>query len=1022
MVSAALLAGVAVGSGGCALERSGTLEQSCASDADCDDGDPCAVEACTQEGVCVVAKSEPDGPSAKLETPDDCCQVSCKDGKSDFRPAPDDHPAQSGCRVFSCSLESCAAPTAEDLVGGEPCKTDMGQPGTCGEKGCEPLKCETDAQCDDDDECTEDSCDTATGVCAPAKPLDFTLPNQEVGDCRLLVCQAGKKENVEDNTDYLPCFTCMAGTPVALPEGSVCDGEDGDPDDEYCTATQACVDCLVLDHCDSEVAALKSQLGLQDADAFCYTNTGAPKPGVCNKADGSCGIEFQTAGQPLPLASQKAGDCHLLTCDGQGGVSNAVDDSDLPDDVNECTFDYCTNGVPTNPGKPNTTVCGDVANGTYCNGAGLCGCGLNSHCNKLDTFCKDYSCNVAMAVCIPANVNENVDVPGMPPAHNCERVVCKSGLPTVVAEPITTVCRAATDTCDQAENCGGAGAPCPNDGVKPFTTICRLASGVCDVTEFCDGSTKACPSDQVQPTTVVCRLSAGVCDVAENCNGTAKTCPADAKLPSTTVCRMQMGVCDVAENCTGTSNNCPADAVASTATVCRPAVDVCDKTDNCDGVAKSCPADAKEPSTKECRAKTGVCDVAENCTGSSDACPADAVEPTTTVCRAAVDVCDVADKCDGAGKACPADLKAPSTYVCRPAVAGGCDIDEKCDGVADACPADVVEPPTKVCRASAGACDLEEKCTGSSNTCPSDAKSTAVCRASAGVCDPAESCNGTANDCPADAKSTAVCRASAGVCDPAESCDGASNDCPSDAKSTAVCRAKADVCDVAESCNGTSNDCPTDAFEPSTTVCRASAGACDLEEKCTGSSASCPADAKSTAVCRAKAGDCDVAESCNGTANDCPADGFIGMGLNSSPVATCGLTGPGGCCTGAGATTCSTSNCNNGQQCDHDGDCLSASYCSGGTTCAAKKANGETCTGGNECTSGNCTDGVCCMTSSCAICLSCNLNGMGTCSNVDAATADTSSGGPQCTGSTGCTPAAMQSCKCDGNGACTSQS
>lgn len=149
----------------------------------------------------------------------------------------------------------------------------------------------------------------------------------------------------------------------------------------------------------------------------------------------------------------------------------------------------------------------------------------------------------------------------------------------------------------------------------------------------------------------VCRAAVGECDLAEVCDGVADACPADAK--ATTICRPVADACDVAESCDGVSNTCPADAVAATSVECRPAAGVCDVAESCDGVGPACPVDAKR--TDECRSATDVCDVAEQCDGVANDCPVDAFEPATTECRPAAGQCDSAENCDGASAACPAD-------------------------------------------------------------------------------------------------------------------------------------------------------------------------------------------------------------------------------------------------------------------------------------------------------------------------------------------------------------------------------
>src|SRR5581483_5870255 len=265
--------------------------------------------------------------------------------------------------------------------------------------------------------------------------------------------------------------------------------------------------------------------------------------------------------------------------------------------------------------------------------------------------------------------------------------------PADATQPASTVCRAASDVCDQAENCPGVSGPggynCPSDAVKPSTTVCRPSAGVCDIVENCDGTNKACPSDAVEPSSTVCRGSAGVCDIAENCDGSGVNCPADAFEPSSTVCRGSGGVCDVAENCTGSSAPCPTDVTQPSSTVCRASTDICDATENCTGTpgpaGYDCPADAAEPTTKLCRGLSPTCatctggfeecDLEEYCDGTNFACPPDLVKPDID----ADTVCDEVDNCgvvpnpgqedgdvDGEGDACDDCTDLAQTFIATP--------------------------------------------------------------------------------------------------------------------------------------------------------------------------------------------------------------------------------------------------------------------------------------------------------------------------------------------------------------------
>ncbi|KAH7134474.1 hypothetical protein B0J13DRAFT_560507 [Dactylonectria estremocensis] len=61
----------------------------------------------------------------------------------------------------------------------------------------------------------------------------------------------------------------------------------------------------------------------------------------------------------MPVSIQTPGDCRSNVCDGQGGVVNVPDNTDLPaDDGNPCTIEMCAAGVPLHPAVPDGTSCG----------------------------------------------------------------------------------------------------------------------------------------------------------------------------------------------------------------------------------------------------------------------------------------------------------------------------------------------------------------------------------------------------------------------------------------------------------------------------------------------------------------------------------------------------------------------------------------------------------------------------------------------------------------------------------------
>jgi alpha-tubulin suppressor-like RCC1 family protein len=113
------------------------------------------------------------------------------------------------------------------------------------------------------------------------------------------------------------------------------------------------------------------------ADGACHACTldeQCPKPALpCAAAAcvaGDCGVTLVPNGNPAP--SQLAHDCRSVVCDGEGGASEVIDETDAPaDDGNPCTIEACSGatavaGEFAPPGLP----CGEAG---VCSGLGTCG-------------------------------------------------------------------------------------------------------------------------------------------------------------------------------------------------------------------------------------------------------------------------------------------------------------------------------------------------------------------------------------------------------------------------------------------------------------------------------------------------------------------------------------------------------------------------------------------------------------------------------------------------------------------------
>ncbi len=215
-----------------------------------------------------------------------------------------------------------------------------------------------------------------------------------------------------------------------------------------------------------------------------------------------------------------------------------------------CVTATCTDGIKNQTetgvdcGGPCAACPSGLANGAACTAGTQC-----TSANCVDGVCCNTTC-------------------GGGSATDCQACNVTGSVGTCSAAPNTVVCRAASQTCDNAENCTGSSTTCPADTFKASGTSCRASAGVCDVGETCTGSSAACPTDVLLSSATVCRASAGACDNAENCSGTAAACPTDTFKASGTSCRAAAGTCDVAESCSGSSAACPSDAFKASGATC----------------------------------------------------------------------------------------------------------------------------------------------------------------------------------------------------------------------------------------------------------------------------------------------------------------------------------------------------------------------------------------------------------------------------------------------------------------------
>jgi plastocyanin len=219
---------------------------------------------------------------------------------------------------------------------------------------------------------------------------------------------------------------------------------------------------------------------------------------ACN--EGMCGLDMLPAGTEVP-DEDVPGDCQVAVCDAQGNVAGETDDTDVPDDGEDCTVDGCMQGNPTSLSAPAGAPC-MTGGGTVCDGAGSCvECNDTPDCSGGEV-CVDNQCVPPSCMDAVLNGDETDTDCGGPVCAGC-----MNGLMCVIDDDCSSgFCDPTNDLCAEPScmdnfwngaetdvDCGGPTCPaCPdgdacaqdNDCTSGF---CNLATLVCAQPSCSDG-------------------------------------------------------------------------------------------------------------------------------------------------------------------------------------------------------------------------------------------------------------------------------------------------------------------------------------------------------------------------------------------------------------------------------------------------------------------------------------------------------------------------------------------------------
>ena len=843
------------------------------------------------------------------------------------------------------------------------------------------------ADCNDENPCTSDTCDAATGSCSHLNvegPCDDGSACTTGEVCTAGVCTGGSTVDCAD-TDVCTDDTCDAakGCVHTLNTAPCSDGNG-------CTNGDACSEgtCLpgIATPCDDSNICTSDACNKLDG-----TCSHLPQEGPCDDGDGCTNNDSCQGGLCTGLAKDcsDTNDCTSDSCAeglclhkivqvglacNDGNPCTLSDACDLAgqctgtglvcDDGNPCTLDICTVADGLCHAQASSGASCDDGTGCTLGDAcvdGLCVGGLIKVCNDGNP-CTDDACDGASGNCL----------------FTSSSVVCDDGNPCTVGDICAaSLCQSGTPTtCDDGNGCtidacdpssGKCASKASVDGLGCEDGILCTQGDVCKGGQCNPGKPPQC--DDGNPCTVdACSESTGkcafvntdggTCDDGNGCT-TGDVCKSGSCQSGVITCQCQSTAdCASSEDgdlCNGTLF---CDLKSHTCQIDLKTVVVCDLSQNTDCVSWGCNKllgkcePKNQADSKACDADKSVCTPGDHCVAGictpGDAVTCDDANPCTD------DSCDPLKGCAAKANTAPCtdgnactfnDLCANST--CVPGTKKTCD-----DG--DSCTSDGCDPGTGVCFTqplSGTPCSDANPCTFG------DICNIGLCKpTSAKVCDDGNPCT------------TDQCDGGTGNCVTKNVADGASCEDGSLCTQNDTCKSGSCASGSLKVCDD-GNICTKDACDLKTGGCAVVAvadgapcsdgNACTLSDTC--KTGACAPGANK--VCSGS--DPCTTASCDINSGKCVAkpDGLL---CDDGNACSLGDGCQNGACVPASFTTCDDGNPCTTDSCDAtSGKCLyinNTNACSDNNACTANDAcSGGICAGGLK----NCNDYNTCTTDSC---------------------------------------------------------
>ena len=728
---------------------------------DCDDGNPCTNDLCDSIKKCVHTQVTPG--------------VACDDGlactKNDFCNGGKcvQLPADNQCQ--SCSSDAqCASLNDQDKCNGTIKCVDSYKGKVCDTDKATVVTCDATK----DNACTKNTCDPDKGTCAivfynagTKCTGDKCLDNAQcdgIGACK------GVTKDCDDNnactTDS--CDSKVGCKHVAVGDGATCD------DGSKCTPTDTCKAGKCVGDTNTCTCTLDSQCAPFDDGNLCNGTL------TC-QASNVAGVKLcQPDNKPI-VCPALANTCQSNVCQPLDGTCKPFDKADniACDDADLCTLgDTCQSGVCKGNIKANcndsnsctTDICDAVfgCDNPPTAAGGLCDDG--NVCTTKDT-CKSGNCVGAKLDCDDLNPC-TVDL--CDKATGCSHTVddtlaCDDGDPCTVPDHCSNALCVSTvlncddknpctiDTCDGNGGCKNVvynGKDCDDGNACTISDTCVNDKCVGKVKDCNDNNT--CTSDSCSAGTCINTVTQGAaCDDGNSCTGpdlcsnqgqcsgvtldcsTGTVCKTNLACSPVTGCvtvNNDGGLCDDGNACTGSNPDGTGDKCSG---------------GGCSGIPITC--DDQNVCTNDvCDQKLG-CLITQNGCDDGNSCTVDTCDKVTGCQHETVNggFCDDGDACT--------DKTTCDSGVCKGGQATVCD--DKNDCTADSC--DKATGCAHLPLADTATCNDGDICT-------TDHCLDGICHGDPKVCDDGNPC--TIDSCNAISGCVSAPAAEGASCDDGDSC------------------------------------------------------------------------------------------------------------------------------------------------------------------------------------------------------------------------------------------------------------